>query len=533
MNSYFPSILNDAIGPVMRGASSSHVAAAYRIGQLARDYMDGEFSSVLIEYDPNGSLEPTHESQGSDMGLFTGLMGWDITDDRMVEAGAHLEQQGIAVEIRITDYQASHANTYRLTLSNKKTGESCCLLAISIGGGIIEVIALNGVHLSLFGDYHETLFLCPAEELESAPDFKTRLEQNPVVDFVLVHPAGENYLVQVKGQAFISTDDLRAAAGKDIKVLNRKVLAPVLPLCSQRQLSLPFRDSEEMIAYNKDKDLPLWKLALIFESARGNVSEDTVFEKMRTIVQILEKSIAQGIAGTRYEDRMYPAQAPAFKEKVGSNAFLDLGLYNDAVLAVTALMDVKSSMGVIVAAPTAGSCGTLPGTCLGIATALNMGEDQKVRAMLAAGLIGVFIAGKATFSAELGGCQAETGSGSGMAAAALVTLLDGSFEQSLAAASMALQNTFGLICDPVANRVEAPCLGKNVMMAGNALSAANMALAGFDPLIPLDEVIVAMHKVGQSIHSDLRCTGKGGLATTPTAKALEHQLASKACGSCC
>ena len=111
-----------------------------------------------------------------------------------------------------------------------------------------------------------------------------------------------------------------------------------------------------------------------------------------------------------------------------------------------------------------------------------------------------------------------------MAAAGLVTLLDGSLDQCIAAASMALQNTFGLICDPVANRVEAPCLGKNVMMSGNALSAANMALAGFDHLIPLDEVIIAMHKVGQSLPCELRCTGKGGLAMTPTAKALERNL---------
>jgi L-serine dehydratase len=183
-------------------------------------------------------------------------------------------------------------------------------------------------------------------------------------------------------------------------------------------------------------------------------------------------------------------------------------------------MDVKSSMGIIVAAPTAGSCGTLPGTCLGVANALDMSEEKKVKAMLAAGLIGVFIAQKATFSAELGGCQAETGSGSAMAAAALVTLFDGTFEQVLAAASLALQNTFGLVCDPVANRVEAPCLGKNVMMAGNALSAANMILAGFAALIPLDEVIVAMHKVGQSMPCELKCTGKGGLSLTPTAQGL-------------
>ncbi|WP_204247645.1 hypothetical protein [Kiloniella litopenaei] len=148
MDNYFPSILNDAIGPVMRGASSSHVAAAYRIGRLGRDYMGldhkgGNLSRVLIEYDPNGSLEPTHDSQGSDMGLFTGLMGWDITDDRMVDARKHLEANGTDVQIAITDYGAIHPNTYKLTLTSDT--ESCCILAISIGGGIVEIIAIDDI----------------------------------------------------------------------------------------------------------------------------------------------------------------------------------------------------------------------------------------------------------------------------------------------------------------------------------------------------------------------------------------------------
>lgn len=512
MDNYFPSILNNAIGPVMRGASSSHVAAAYRIGRLGRDYMNGDLSKVLIEYDPNGSLEPTHDSQGSDMGLFTGLMGWNITDDRMVDARKHLEATGTDVEIAITDYGASHPNTYKFTLTNDT--ESCCLLAISIGGGIIEIIAIDDIKLSLYGDYHETFIWTQDTTLDQY------LNDLPYVDSVHTHQGLQGHVLQAKGQKAISAQDL--PLGTDIKAL--KNLKPILPVGSSTKMDLPFTISEEMMPYNKDKNLSLWELALKYESARGNISEKEVFEKMRDIVRILEKSIADGIKGTQYMDRIYPAQAPAFKEKQSSNSFLNMGLYNDAILAVTALMDVKSSMGVIVAAPTAGSCGTPPGSCLGIATALNMTEDQKVKAMLSAGLIGVFIARMATFSAEIGGCQAETGSGSGMAAAGLVSLLDGSLDQCIAAASMALQNTFGLICDPVANRVEAPCLGKNVMMSGNALSAANMALAGFDHLIPLDEVIIAMHKVGQSLPCELRCTGKGGLAMTPTAKALEKDL---------
>jgi L-serine dehydratase len=205
---------------------------------------------------------------------------------------------------------------------------------------------------------------------------------------------------------------------------------------------------------------------------------------------------------------------------------LDGGLLNQIVLYVTAMMEVKSSMGVIVAAPTAGACGALPGASLGAATALGLSEDEMTKGMLAAGMIGVFIAAHSTFAAEVGGCQAECGAGSGMAAAALVTLARGHTRQAVAAASIALQNVLGMVCDPVANRVEVPCLGKNVLAASNALSCANMALADFDPVIPLDEVIETMDKVGKSIPSELRCTALGGLSITKTSKEIEKRLRS-------
>jgi L-serine dehydratase len=198
---------------------------------------------------------------------------------------------------------------------------------------------------------------------------------------------------------------------------------------------------------------------------------------------------------------------------------------NRAILYVTALMEVKSSLGVIVAAPTAGSCGALPGTVLAAAEALDCSENETAAAFLAGGLIGIFITCSATLAAEVGGCQAECGAGSGMAAAALVELMGGPAETAVAAASMALQNSFGMVCDPVANRVEVPCLGKNVMAAGNAIASANMAMAEFDPVIPLDEVIEALNKVGQSIPCELRCTGLGGLSVTQTSQNIKKRLA--------
>jgi len=187
-------------------------------------------------------------------------------------------------------------------------------------------------------------------------------------------------------------------------------------------------------------------------------------------------------------------------------------------------MEVKSSLGVIVAAPTAGACGVLPGAFIAVAELLGSSEERRAQELLSAGLIGAMITAHATFSAEVGGCMAECGSGSGMAAAALTGLAGGNLDQQIAAASLALQNTLGMTCDPIANRVEAPCLGKNVMAAVNALACANMALAGYKHLIPLDEVIETMDRVGKSIPRELRCTALGGLSITPSAQRIKKGL---------
>jgi L-serine dehydratase len=290
-------------------------------------------------------------------------------------------------------------------------------------------------------------------------------------------------------------------------------------------MSVPFITSDEMLRYNAGKDMCLWELACLYESARGNISQEQVQERMREIILILQRSILAGIEGTTYQDRILGCQSGSFQVQLNHHRLLDGGILNQIILYVTALMEIKSSMGVIVAAPTAGSCSGLPGACIGAASAMGLSVDDMAKAMLAAGMVGIFIAAQATFAAEVGGCQAECGSASGMAAAALVTLAKGSVQQALDAASMALQNILGMVCDPVANRVEVPCLGKNVLAASNALACANMALANYDAVIPLDEVIETMDRVGKSLPAELRCTALGGLSITPTSKNIERRLA--------
>ena len=519
------SIFNDVIGPVMRGASSSHCAAALRIGRLARDLMGGKLDEVLIEFDRGGALPTTHEGQGSDMGLFGGLLGWEADDSRLPDSPKAIRDAGVEVRIEIVDVGDPHPNTYRLTL--RSSAEEHFLKAVSTGGGMIEVIELDGFPVSIGGDFRETLLWLNGDGQKIAG----RLEEAIDADCVLLHESSGACLVEVKAQEFVSEETI-ASLEDACEIRRVRRLGPVLPVMSRKTLSVPFTSCEEMLRLDASASAPLWKLAVQYETERGDLTEDEVMSRMTEIVTILRRSVEQGIAGTEYEDRILGHQSGVYKSRMEANQLLPAGVLNRIVLYVTALMEVKSSMGVIVAAPTAGACAALPGACLATADELNLSDDAVAKAMLAAGLIGVFIAGKSTFAAELAGCQAEGGSAASMAAAALVTLADGSGAQALAAASMAMQSSLGMICDPVANRVEVPCLGKNVLAAGNALSSANMALADFDPVIPLDEVIETADRVGRSLPRELRCTALGGLAVTATSKRIEKRLCDLKSGSC-
>lgn len=514
----YPSIFNDVLGPVMRGPSSSHCAASLRIGRLCRDLMDGQIESALIEFDPNGSLATTHDSQGSDMGLFGGFLGWEAHDERLPGYRQAIADAGIDIDIRIVPLRYDHPNTYQITLKNYR--ETRQMIAISTGGGMIEVIEIDGAKVSMAGDFYETLvYIAPGKTPEKVRRYLEATVPSDEISF----RKGSAGFIQISAQQF-PDDDIIAELQAMGEVLSVKKLAPVLPVLSRKNLSVPFITCEEMLAYNQDKQLNLWELAIHYESARGNISHEQVLSQMHDLVAIMRNAVDTGLRGTHYDDRILGCQSGNFRNKMQQRQLVQGDVLNTIILFVTSIMEVKSSMGVIVAAPTAGACGALPGACLGAADALGRSEEETVKAMLAAGMIGVFIAAHASFAAEVGGCQAECGSGGGMAAAAIVTLMSGTLNQAIAASSIALQNSFGMICDPVANRVEAPCLGKNIMAASNALSCANIALADYDHLIPLDEVIDAMDKVGKSIHSDLRCTALGGLSITKTSKAIEARL---------
>ena len=312
------SIFNDVIGPVMRGPSSSHCAAALRIGRLARDLMDGEISEVLVEFDRSGSLPTTHESQGSDMGLFGGLLGWDADDERLPNSAQALADAGIKLRIETVDVGDPHPNTYRLTLKNSR--ETHTLIAISTGGGMIEVIEIDGVPLRMDGGYHETLIWESGCDFSRIQNDSAKAETTFSEDEVIIHELADKQLTQVKAATFVPSVLL-----VPLGPLSVKKLSPVLPVPSRKDLRVPFTSCAAMLAHDGAQNTPLWQLAIDYERARGSFTEREVIAKMTDIVRILRRSVASGIAGTSYEDRVLHHQSGRFAEMMNAGRLLDGG----------------------------------------------------------------------------------------------------------------------------------------------------------------------------------------------------------------
>ncbi len=473
-----PSIFNDVVGPVMRGPSSSHSAAALRIGRICRDLMDGNPGKVEVRFDIADALATTHESQGSDLGIKGGLLGYEADDLRLTDPDEFLKKAEIDVRFVVTETGIKLPNHYLIYLENSH--QRAEVTAQSTGGGMIEVIRINGTSVSIRGDQVVDLWVSPA----GIP-----LSGNEKAGFAM----------------------------------NRRIY-PVLPVGPPGAKGVPFSSCAMMTAYNRSRHLSPWELAVNYESIRSGMDGEEVIRMMRDLYRIMKSAIETGLKGTRFRDRLLGAQSPGYRQNMNAGKLVGGEALHNITLYVSALMEVKSSMGTIVAAPTAGSCGTFPGAVIGVADSMDLDEEYKVKALLAGSLVGLFIATGSTFSAEIGGCQAECGSGAGMAAAGITWLLGGGVEQCMGAASLALQNSLGMICDPIAARVEAPCLGKNISSAANALVCANMAMSGYDHLIPLDEVIETMDRVGKSLPRELCCTARGGLSITPSAKRLERKI---------
>ena len=519
----FASIFNDVIGPVMTGPSSSHTAGPTRIGKLARQFAEAELVKADIFFETQGSFAMTYKGQRSDKGLAGGLLGWEPEDIRMVNSLTEAEKLGLKITFNIIDFDASHPNTVKLMLTDIRNKETS-ITGISVGGGMVEIIDFNGFEVSIAGDCYELIVLCNQTKNNSGEIILQILKENNVEsEYITVLEKYKEQLINIKLTAKLSEEILKEIK-KQTSATYVKLIAPVLPILSGKSTKVPFNSAKGIMEYAERENKDLYQAAVHYECVRGRVSEEEIIQKMRYILNIMKDSIEKGLSQSAKMPYILQHQAHLIKKADGEGRLIDLGVLNKIIYTSMACMETSSSMGVIVAAPTAGSCGIIPGTLISICEEMELNDEDCVNALLCSGLIGALIATHATFSAETCGCQAECGSASCMAAAGIVYLAGGTLEQSLAAASLALQNVLGLVCDPVAGLAEIPCMTRNIMAASNAVSCANMALAGVKEIIPLDEVIDSMYSVGKMLPSELRCTCQGGLAITKTGQKFSEEL---------
>lgn len=290
-------------------------------------------------------------------------------------------------------------------------------------------------------------------------------------------------------------------------------------------MSINFTSGAELLHLCNKNSFRIFEIMLVREVHLSERNKDMIIDEMKENLEVMKKAIERGLnEDIRSVSGLTGGDAKKLRSYYEEETTVAGQELNRAVAAAMAVLEVNAAMGQIVAAPTAGSSGILPGSVITTARRFGKNDEDIVNALFTASAIGYLITRNATVAGAEGGCQAETGAAAAMAAAAIVEMLGGTPAQALDAAAMSIKNILGLVCDPIAGLVEAPCIKRNAIGTANALISADMALAGITSIIPFDEVVEAMLKVGRSLPCELRETGTGGLAWTPTGKQIHERI---------
>ncbi len=282
--------------------------------------------------------------------------------------------------------------------------------------------------------------------------------------------------------------------------------------------------AEQLLELCKSQGKSIPQVVAEYEAFCSRTDPETVRDRMGEILRVMREAVAGGIQDQGEYAHLVKGYGQKVYKAKEAGQLLGGALFNTVILYALSVAQYNAGLGRIVACPTAGSCGVVPGAVLPIAEELGCDDEKIIDALLVMAGIGIVSASQGPISGAEGGCQAECGVASAMAAGAVVYLAGGSNEDVFNAASLALQSMLGLVCDPIASLVEVPCVTRNASAAVNAITAANMALAGIPAVIPYDEVVVAMKGIGKALPESLRETSIGGLAGTPTGKRIYKEL---------
>lgn len=515
-----PSIFNDIVGPTMVGPSSSHTCGPSRIGFLCSQFINGKLLKATIEFAEKGAYTNMYKGQKSDLGFVNGLLGNRPENISLRNSFKIAEERGIDIEFKISDFEPIVPNIAKLTLESD-LGEKAVLYSDSTGGGTVKLLKYNDFELNIVGDCYELLIFadkCNFEKLSE--ELKNIFKLN---EGFLYSEKAEEVMINLKLKDELSPSTLTELE-KIEEIKTFKVIKPILVVPSNRNVKMPFESAEELLKISEESNKELWELGIEYEMARSGWSKEQVWDYMKYVVETMEASIKGALKGDiDMNGIISPTAGKIYSHYNAGKPWIDMGLLNTGVPYGMATMEYSSAMGVVLCAPTGGSAGVFPGAILGISEKLNLTMEEKIKAMFVTAITGIVMSKDYNYSAELYGCQVEPGAASAMAASGLVYIVGGSTRQSLAAASCAIQNILGTICDPVAGLVQVPCISRNAMSVANAVVSANLILGGYDPLIPLDEAAETMFRVGKQLPSELRCTCNGGLCITKTGKRLAEE----------
>ena len=531
----YPSLFNDVFGPIMIGPSSSACAGPTRIGQIARGVGGGTPAYYRICYVPGSGRASFRVGMATNLGLIAGVLGWGPEDARLYHAQEEAEKQGMSVEVVLEDIPGNtNPNAMLLTMRNA-AGETSTILGDSVGGGTIAILEIDGFPVEDIKGEEYVLLV----QYRSAPGFDRQI-LSAIEDRI---PSFHDRILQTRvftgpkepGRemlaVFLEDGSFDLAFLRDLPGVEKvRMVDPIMPIVTRKDAQPPlFTSVKELTALAEKEGVDCSEIAIRYEMGRTMKSREEVIAMMEHVWEVIRGTVKKGESCTVHHMRGpgHPLFASNVKERLarGENITDD---FTARVLATAVFAhEGKNDKDTLsVAGPAAGCPPIMAGALLPLAEKRGLGDREIVHALFTAAAIGAVTYMKTTPTGEITGCTGEVGVGSAMAAGAIVTLTGGEPKYVDAAASIALMNMFGLPCDPIAGGGCAmPCRGRSHTAPLNSLAAAELAMCGFDAVVPYDQAVEAMDDMYSKLPGFMKGSLSAGLAATPAAQVEKDRFA--------
>ena len=501
----------EIIGPIMVGPSSSHTAGMARLGLMAHHIIG--FSPEFIELILHPALRYTYQGHRTDAALIGGLMGITADDIELRGALNWAKLRGIHHQVSFCQDTLCNPNTVTINVSGQ--GQAVSVRGVSVGGGSICIDQIDHFSVALTGASYILL-------LWGNADVGAHLDRAGLSAEASAYGDEQLYIISSE-KPF--DDDLMELLHSMQDVRQIRLIPPALPYGTREGAEPLFTCYAQLLELAERSSIPT--VAIAYEANRSGKEPSEIRAYMAKVLGVMKEAdqrgqteplaLTYGLASGK-DGKLLAAAAQNGTTLSGYTLSM-------SIARALGIMEVNGSMGCVVASPTAGSCGIIPGCLLTLQEERGLTDDDLIDALFTAAIVGVVMHfQQISFSGVVGGCQGEIGVSSAMAAAALTYLGGGDAEAILHSVALSLKNLLGLICDPIAGPIEVPCIKRNSVGVANAFAAADMALAGIRSFIPPDEVLDALRNVQELLPRELKGTTVGGLACTQTAIRVREHL---------